>query len=76
MLEDLRKLRDMLDGFIEKYAEEIKELSKQAETMDDTQYDLPFKHNPNHVVTDLTEKNGKEILTDGMEGSTVGNDYY
>ena len=67
MVEDLKELRNKLDRLIEKY-------EKEAQLRGD---DYRFEHDP-RLSKDLQDMNvkDKDKLADGMEGCTVGNDYY
>lgn len=66
MVEDLKELRNKLDRLIAKYEKE-----------DEVRNDYRFEHDP-RLSKDLQDMNvkDKDKLADGMEGCTVGNDYY
>jgi len=68
MVEDLKELRNKLDRLIAKYEKE-----------EAVRNDYRFEHDP-RLSKDLQDMNVKDKektnLAEGMEGCTVGNDYY
>lgn len=63
MVEDLKELREKIDRLIAKY-------EKEAEIRGDN---YRFEHDP-RLAAELSKK--EKPLQDGMEGCTIGNDYY
>lgn len=63
MVEDLKELREKIDRLIKKYEAE-------AELRGDN---YRFEHDP-RLASELSKK--EKPLQDGMEGCTIGNDYY
>ena len=66
MVEDLKELRNKLDRLIAKY-------EKEAEVRGEYR----FEHDPrlSKDLQDLNKENTQN-LAEGMEGCTIGNDYY
>ena len=64
MVEDLKELRNKLDRLIAKYEKE-----------EAVRNGYRFEHDP-RLAEDLKKEKEKINLADGMEGCTVGNDYY